>query len=281
MRNKYALIVALFFGGFTFTSAIAQNNEDDFESRLIKLENINSKLPQISGQLNLRYQYRENNDVKHNFDVRRARIDFKGAVGSKFDYRAQIEFAGSNVKLLDGFVKWKPVSNFFVQGGQYKLPFSIENQYSPYNMETIDYSLAVNHLSSLDDISGINSSGRDVGIMIGGNFFRKDGYSIIEYSLGLFNGNGINRSDNNSNKDFSGLVYINPIKYFSLAVSHYNGNIGDKGESIERVRTGYGLRYDDKKIVVRSEYIHGKTGELKSKGVYILAGYTFMANSNR
>jgi len=274
MRNKDIAVAALIFAGFTF-SVKAQDKTEEFENRLIKLENISSKLPRISGQLNLRYQYRENNEVKHNLDVRRARLDFRGEIGTKFDYRAQIEFA-SNVKLLDGFVKWKPLGNFYVQGGQYKLPFSIENQYSPFNMETIDYSLAVNYLSSLEDISGIKSSGRDVGLMVGGNFFQKNGYSIIEYSLGLFNGNGINTSDNNSTKDFSGLVYINPVKYLSLSVSHYNGNSGIAGNSIERVRTGYGLRYDDKKIVVRSEYIHGKTGHLKSKGVYVLAGYTFI-----
>jgi hypothetical protein len=66
---------------------------------------------------------------------------------------------------------------------------------------------------------------------------------------------------------------IHPSKNITLSVSHYNGSTGRQGENIQRIRTGGGVRYKDNKLLVRGEYICGKTGDINSNGYYAVAGY--------
>lgn len=80
-------------------------NSTPIESRVSTLEKIISKLPKISGFINMRYQYSSADD-SHSFDIRRARVDFKGDLSSQLDYRLQIEFANSP-KILDAYIRYR------------------------------------------------------------------------------------------------------------------------------------------------------------------------------
>ena len=244
------------------------------EERLAKLEKIISKLPRISGFINLRYQYSDEGDGKSSFDIRRARIDFQGDLSKKFDYRLQVEFAGTP-KLLDAYIRWKICPYFNVQAGQMKLPLTFENQIGGSALETVDNSMAISGLVGLSDVSGLSCSGFDIGVCGYGSFFKKEGYNLIDYRLGVYNGNGLNTLDNNKKKDFSGMIWINPIKHLSIAGFHYNGAYTRNDVEISRMRVGGGVRYDDSRWLARSEYIFGKTGGMRSEGVYALVGYTF------
>ena len=253
------------------TTLNAQDYSDDKE-RIARIEGVLSKLPKISGFVNLRYVY-DNLNNNNSFDVRRARLDFRGDISEQFAYRLQIEFA-NNPKILDAYVNWKINSQLQLQTGQYKIPFSIENAYSPTNLEMIDNSLVIMALSNYSDVSGISANGRDVGLGFSGSFLRREGgFSIINYSLGLFNGSGINTPDNNKSKDFSGILTVNPLKYLSVAGYHYNGSAVIMGDNQERVRTGFGTKYDYNQWLLRGEYIIAETGDLKSEGAYAVLGY--------
>lgn len=266
------LIAAVSVGCFSAKgqeSTIANPQTD--ADRITKLEKITEKLPQISGFVNIRYQY-NGSDETNSFDLRRARINLQGNIVKPLTYRFQVEFA-NNPKILDAYLQWKINDYLNIRAGQYKIPFSLENPYSPTNLEVMDNSLVISGLSGYADVSGISANGRDIGAGVNGSFFNRDGYSIVNYSLGVFNGAGINRSDANRAKDFSGMLSVNPIRALSIAGYHYNGRTGAQGETFKRIRMGFGAKYDDGIWLVRSEYIWGKTGDMKSEGAYAVFGY--------
>ena len=267
MKIHYALVV---FATMACLPAKAQEIPSTDE-RISKIENTLSKLPRVSGFVNLRYQYNTADDA-NSFDVRRARLDFRGDIVPKFGYRLQVDFA-NNPKILDAYVDWKINGYFNVRAGQYKIPFSLENPYSPTNLETMDNSLVITALSGYSDVSGVSANGRDAGIGFSGNLIRRKGFSIINYSAGIFNGAGINRTDANKSKDFSGILTIHPVQSLALGVYHYNGRAGEQGGTSRRIRTGAGVKYDDGRWLARSEYIRGRTGGFKSEGAYAVFGY--------
>jgi hypothetical protein len=246
----------------------------EIEKRVDRLEQILSKLPSISGLVNIRYHSEHNNlevdassiTTNNNcFDVRRARLDFKGGFRA-LDYRLQVEFAKSP-KILDAFITWKATPYLNVQAGQYKIPFSLENPYGPTTLETIDNSLVIIGLVNYNDVSGVSANGRDMGISVHGGFLPRNGdYYTLNYHTGIFNGNGINTSDNNNAKDLSGIFTVKPFKELSIAASWYLG-------SGHRIRGGIGTRYENKRFLARAEYIAGETDDLLSEGYYAVFGY--------
>ncbi len=244
----------------------------DLEKRVSVLEEARRYLPKVSGFINLRYRYDWEDDT-NGFDIRRARLDFKGGLSDKLDYRLQVEFANS-VKIIDAYFRYKIAGNLNVQAGEFKIPLSLESfQYGPTSLEVIDNSLVVSRLCNYSDVSGIKANGRDVGVSLNGSLFRRKGYSLLDYSFGLFNGNGINVNDNNKSKDFSGMLIFNPVKQLSVAGYYYNGSYGDEGGGHSRERVGGGLKWTDSRLLVRSEYIYGRTGGTESEGVYAVAAY--------
>ncbi|MDR2036829.1 MAG: OprO/OprP family phosphate-selective porin [Bacteroidales bacterium] len=261
----------LFFISFITLSPFLNAQEDTGGwDRISKIENIISKLPKMSGLVNLRYRYDDLNDA-NSFDIRRARLDLRGDISKQLGYRLHVEFA-NNPKILDAYVHWKINDYIALQTGQYKIPFSLENIYNPANLEMIDNSLVITALCGYSDVAGISANGRDIGIGFNGNLFRREGFNIINYSVGLFNGSGINTTDANKSKDFSGILTINPVKYLSLATYHYNGSTGAQENTFQRVRTGFGVKYDDGHWLARGEYIKAKTDDFKSEGAYAVLG---------
>ena len=267
-------LIRLFFLFFVIILCVPLNaQENSVDQRIANVENIVSKLPNILGDINLRHRYDDAGATTINsFDVRRARLDFRGNISKPVSYRLHIDFANSP-KILDVLVNWKINDYMSLQAGQYKIPFSLENPYNPNNLEMIDNSLAITHLVNYSDVSGISANGRDIGIGIIGRFFQKEGYSLINYSLGIFNGSGINTADTNEAKDFSGIVSFNPSKNLTLAVSHYNGKTDVGDNSVVRLRNGIGAKYENNRLLLRSELIQGTTGNLKSQGAYAVLGY--------
>jgi Phosphate-selective porin O and P len=286
MKTKYLVAVALLaFGISQFISAqdsIA--TQQSSEERIKNLETTVGSLPQIGGFVNLREQYStQNNNVgKNGFDVRRVYLNFNGKLGKELTYRAQLDAAGTP-KVLDAYAEWKPFKFIGLQVGQFKVPYTLENPYSPNTLETTENSQVITNLV-VNNPAGTSNNGRDIGLSLNGNFFSQEGYNWIDYKLGVYNGNLINAVDNNKAKDLSATILINPIKALSLGASIYGGEWGADNTNLKRDRTSFGLKYDDGKLLVRGEYLKGSTATLNAKnaivntdanGYYVVAGYYF------
>ena len=267
MKKYFNLLILTLFT----PASIWGQSVDSTEIRLSKLEKILEKLPDISGYINMRYQYNSADGGSNSFDIRRVRLSLQGDIGSRIDYKLQAEFAYTP-KILDAFVQWKPLNALNIKAGQYKLPFSIENPYSPLKLETADYSQAVNELIPYANGGG----GRDIGISLWGGFLKKEGYNLIDYNAGVFNGSGINNLDNNKKKSFVGTLSVHPIKELTIAGSYYFGGITRNSLTEDAYRFSGGIRYENDRWIFRSEYIGGKTGTVRSGGYYAVGGFRFI-----
>ncbi len=255
---------------------------DALERRTSTWDKILAHLPRISGYIQLRYLWDDAD--QSSFTVRRARFDMKGDISKKIDYRLQVEFA-SKVHLLDAFVQYKPFRQLNVKVGQYKVPFSIENtDYTPLKFEFIDYPMALRKLMGFNEVVGgetLSAAGRDMGLSLYGGFGKRDGYCLVNYDLGVFNGSGINTADNNRSKDVVARLSVKPTEGLMLSGSYYWGEYGKA--YLKRQRYAVGACYDRGPIVVRSEWVGGTTGiaatetapanDLNSDGWYAMVGW--------
>jgi phosphate-selective porin OprO/OprP len=239
---------------------------------------VTSRLIQLSGYTQVRYQLLEESGKKSGFDIRRARIDIKGSITPWFAYRVQTEFA-STVKLLDAYSDIKIGDYLTITAGQFKIPFSLENLTSSNKLEMIDRSQVVEALAARGkDILG-NTNGRDIGVQIGGTLLKINGLPLVEYRLAVFNGSGINVADTaNSNKDFAGRLILTPVKGLSFGGSYYDGfdkvsKPDVKGQSQIRDRIGFEVSYVRTGFSARGEYISGRDGVTRRAGWYFQSGY--------
>jgi hypothetical protein len=238
----------------------------------------------LSGYTQVRYQNLDEPGKTDAFDIRRARLDFRGDVTPYWSYQFQVDFAGANGKLLDAVADFKPYDFLNFSIGQTKIPLSFENQISDNKMEAIDRSQVVEALVARGkDVNG-NHNGRDLGILVGGNFLKIGDKNRIEYRMGIFNGEGINLSDSNEAKSFSGRLITHLIKGLDIGASCYTGwdkfTIGKGFPAInqERSRFGLELNYEFKRFYFRGEYLQGKDAAISREGWYLQSGYFVIPN---
>lgn len=230
--------------------------------------------PKISGLLDGRYSWSSEDKENHGFELRRLRLAASGDLTPRLDYKVQAE-CEPHVKIIDAYVRWKISKPFSVQFGEFCVPYSIETLYGPTNWKTIVNPTAVSRLNGYRDISGLNVNGRDIGIQVYGDLFpAKDGsFDYLTYRVALVNGNGINTKDDNNKKDVAAQVLVRPYRYLMFSAGHYQGHYGDRHEKKVRVRTSAGLEWKDSRLTLRSEYLDGKTGGVKSRGAYAQLAY--------
>jgi len=265
------------------------------------------RTPKISGFVQGFWQGNIDKDftLKDNtFQARRVRMSVEGKLMENLSYKIQGDFI-RNPFLVDAFVKYKFCDAFTVQVGQFKTPFSLESPINPVNLEIFDYGESVKGLVGYDDVCGVGGLGRDLGIMATGKLLKQNEdqdddnkkYAIINYSIGVFNGNGPvtaiggkpnSGKDNNNRKDFVGKLEIHPMmKDLTLSGSCYYGWYDDSNiHNGKRQRWSAGAQYSDGDILFRAEYLNGVTGineedangnaieqDMHSNGYYAVAGY--------
>jgi phosphate-selective porin len=165
-------------------------------------------------------------------------------------------------------VNYLPYAKLIV--GQFKIPFSQENLISSRDLIPIERSLVVNNLVPGRDIG---SNGRDIGAQIAGNFFGGDGRPLFDYSVGVFNGAGINRRDDNRRKDVAARLVVHPLAELSLAGDYYNGATGTS--ELSRERSGAEFAYVGRSYSLRGEYIWGHDAAIDKRGWYTQFAYRF------
>lgn len=226
----------------------------------------NSKL-KLGGYAQIRY--RNDESIKDTFDVRRARLDLRAVPTERLELRLQTELAGSSAKILDATAAYHLNPSHKLTAGQFLIPFSLENVTSNTRLETINRSQVVEALVARGgDVIG-NHNGRDTGVQASGSFFEYEGRRLIDYAVGVFNGSGINRADQDEQKDIVGRVVFSIFDDLSIGASIYEGRyIGGR-----RDRAGVEFAYTGEPFSVKGEYIQGKDGSTGKEGWYLQAGY--------
>ena len=202
------------------------------------------------------------------FRIRRARMSLDGEILEKINYKIQVETM-QNPILLDIQVEMRFFKQAGLRLGQFKVPFSPENLTSSAGLDTINRSQTVERLCPGRDSK---NKGRDIGIAVTGYF------SVLEYSLGIFNGAGINKPDDNSAKDIAGRLVFSSLESFSLGVAHYQGKYGPSsgGAQFDKKRTGLELFFSKSKVTLKGEFIFGEDGPIQKGGWYVQGGVDFI-----
>lgn len=317
MKRFYILVclllcVAVSLSAQEVTTATAT---ESIEARVAKNEKRTAALEKVrqyvklSGFMQAEYDWLDTEDKNSltgtsTFYLRRVRFTlagdlYRGAKGAKLDYRVYFDLCRlpSKNPILDMWIRYQPVKEFGIQLGQYKNPVTFEASISPSRYDFIDFSYAVSNLAKMgaDDVTGLNETARDIGFQFFGGFIHREGYSIINYNVGLLNGSGINTKDNNKSKDIYAKLTIKPSKDFALAGYYQWGEANlskfdpaiyadykwsGNAEYVPMHRWGVGFNYDAKKAFARGEYLGGLTGNLASEGVYVEGGYRHQLPKN-
>ncbi len=192
------------------------------------------------------------------FNARIIRAYVDGSIFTDFKYRLQVEF-NNDPHIKDFYLEWAKYKEFSVKIGQFKRAFTFENPLNPWDVGVGDYSQAVKKLAGMGDRCGESSmGGRDQGLQVQGDLFPvgQDKHRLIHYQLAVYNGNGINKSDNNSRKDVIGTLQVQPIKGLFIGVFGWTGNWSDGTVTVKRNRYAISAKYDHNNWTARTEYVH-------------------------
>ncbi len=205
------------------------------------------------------------NDETDTFWVRRARFSLDGRILKKLSFKVQADLTRSPA-LLDALAEVLLDEKFNLRAGQFLVPFSLESTTSVGRLMTVNRSRVVDLLTPGRDN---NSTGRDLGLAAFGRI------SIFQYSLGLVNGAGINKKDDNSRKDFAGRLTASPGWGLRLGLSVYNGRRFDSTASANPVRNRFGLEvsWECRLFHLWAEYIEGRDDLTEKYGWYIQATF--------
>lgn len=245
------------------------------------------RTPGISGFTQFRYDAdfdKDFNNLGNTFRFHRVCFGLGGDLTDKLSWTLSGDFTRTPM-LVNAIVKYSFCDAFTIQAGQFKIPFTIENDMNPaFGCEIFDYGNAIKQLVGYEYsyISPLGALGCDIGMMANGKLLD----DFVEYKAGIFNGNGINNIDNNNNKIFVGRMDVHPIKELTFTGAIRNGDY--YCDTINKGvfnRWSVGVQFKNDRVVIRSEYIGAKTGKevfnpegnidnsVKSNSFYAVAGY--------
>ena len=176
----------------------------------------------LAGYAQVGYTYDDAGEKASNtFDIKRVIFMARGKITDKWSCYFMYSFANTG-KILEAYTEYQFLPQLTARIGQFKTMYTIENPMSPCFVELINcYSQAVNYLAGIngsDPLYGSNS-GRDMGILIYGDLFKKK----LSYNFAVMNGQGINLKDKNNQKDIVGSLMVHPLDWLSVGGSFIKG----------------------------------------------------------
>lgn len=135
-------------------------------------------VPEIHGTVRAKYEY-EPEISKGRFEVRNARVSVEGKVVPKVSYKAEIDLSDEGtIKMLDAYVRYKPVTNVKLTAGQMRVPFTIDAHRSPHTQYFANRSFIAKQVGNVRDV-GVAAAwevGKEVPVLL---------------ECGVFNGSGL------------------------------------------------------------------------------------------
>ena len=222
-------------------------------------------VPKFGGYVVSTYKYSSEEDKNggEGFGLRYLRLYLDGTVFKDFKYRVQMNVSGepgttSSARVIDAFVSWQKWAPLGIKMGEFKRCFTFENPMNPWDIASGDYTqLTKNFAGMSGDFykGGTNIGGRDLGIQVYGDAFKvgKTNHYLLHYQAGIYNGQGINTSDKDAEKDYIATVQVQPVKGLYIGVFGWSGSFFDGSQSNYFKRWAAGVSYEGV-ISARAEY---------------------------
>lgn len=230
----------------------------------------------LAGYAQVGYTYNDAIAPDNTFDVKRIIFMADGKITDQWSCYFMYDF-NSGGNLLEVYTNYQFLPGLTARLGQFKTPYTIENQLSPSTIELINCSSqAMGYLAAFNGSDGLCGAqgGRDVGLMVYGDLFK----NLLTYKLAIMNGQGINTKDRNTQKDVIGYLMVNPTQWLSVGGSFIKGKgyaVADSditdikgGDNYDRNRWSLGAVLTGKRASLRTEFMSGKDGSMESNGFY-------------
>jgi hypothetical protein len=230
-----------------------------------KDKNNDAKESSIEGYIHTLWDYDFSEDAIPNneFQIRRAQVKFKNSISTNIFTTLEIGFEENQFAPKDVYLEYKANSLFNLLIGQHKMPFSREELRSTSELLVVDR-------GEVNDIFGdYGYLGRDIGISLNGGIFKNK--FPIDYTFGVFNGNGYKvGGDNNSAKDFAERIILTPIKDLSIGMNFAQKNDSISGEVI--MASGGDFSYQKGRFTFEGEILYGGIDTANTMLGYYLIG---------
>jgi len=150
-----------------------------------------------------------------------------------------------------------------VSVGQFKIPVSYEGFNSSSKLLFPERAL----------VSRAFGDRRDIGL----RFDKK--FDYFGYNAGIYNGNGLNKIDQNNQKDIALRLEAYPIKGITIGAVGYT-SVGSRNDPVTKDRLEGDLKLELSDALLQAEYIHAWDGpkgtRAEGHGLYVAGGYTFI-----
>jgi len=189
----------------------------------------------------------EHPETKNSFNFERVRIGVQGAIPYDFSYYAVIEFspfmdATGNPYLLDAFVTYNRFKWARVSVGSFKTPLGLEINSACNDLLTVFRSTA-----SLQMVAPF----RDIGMVLMGG----DSETKFQYQLGIMNGSGLKRLDNNRKKDIVARILFKPVDFLQIGANFRNAFPSHNNNIDSRTTFGAEFKANYNDFTLMGEYI--------------------------
>ena len=143
-------------------------------------------------------------DGSSSIDVARRRIGIDGEILNVVDYQVEREIGDEQDPWRDVYVNYKQYGFAQVQAGKFKLPFSLDENTSPTNLDFVYRSR----------IAALLAPGRDSGVMVHGRVLRR---GVLRYEIGAFNEDGSNARTHDTDRvhgdtTLAGRLVVQPFR---------------------------------------------------------------------
>ncbi|HXC49607.1 MAG TPA: porin [Candidatus Limnocylindrales bacterium] len=139
------------------------------------------------------------NPTVDSFTIRRARLDIRGTLAERFEFRLMPDFAGSSLVLQDAYLDTRFAPWAVLRTGKFKTPFGLERLQSATNLLFIERSLVDNLVPN-----------RDLGVQVYGDVQQ----GLLGYQVAVLNGvvdGGSTDADVNDAVDVAARVFSHPF----------------------------------------------------------------------
>ncbi len=236
----------------------------DVQERLGKVE-AEQKKHRIDGYAQFRYANDDGTD-KQEFLVRRTRVNLRGPVSERVSYRIEFQLdakeagkaAGSKVQLRTAYADYE-MNKGKLRIGQAKIPWGYELLASVPDLWTGERALFMDRLFP---------DQRDIGVQ----WSYRSSPSAPQFDVGVFNGTGINASDNNDRKNVMARVDF-PLPNGTVALSGYVGEDGADSAATDQDRTGLSTSLKWGETEWLGEFVTGKDDGHDVRGWYAQLGH--------
>ena len=221
-------------------------------------------------------------ETKNSFTMMRVILMANAELTRKLSFFLMIDAASTQASkhLHEYYAQYAFMPELKVRVGQFKTPYTLENIISPTLLGTVNLNEGTRYMAGIagDPLYG-NYVGRDLGAMVTGDAIKaRDGHYYLNYSLGVFNGAGMNLRDNNKHKDVAAMINILPTKEITLSGSFIIGKgraqandmFGTiaEGTDYTRNRWSVGAEVNYKPMKLRTEFMQGRNGDINNRAFY-------------